>query len=321
MKKAVVIIVISCWLVTVFAAGAMTAQWPTKPITVIVPWAAGGMTDIMTRLLVERFKSKLGQPVVVSNQGGAAGITGMLAIMSSKPDGYTFGSASTSSALGAPYLLNTQPFDLKKFSFIGGYGLQERIIFAPVGKPYKTWQEFVAYARKNPGKISVGSGGVQWALDVVRSLAKKEGLKLKYVMFKSGGEASTAIMGGHVDLVETGSGTPAYQAARQGKLVALIDLGNSKDPNFPALKNVLELGYPFSTSIDYGMVVPARVPEPIRAKLEKALKDTLEEQAVKDSFLNMGINRKFTPGSEYETVVKKAVESIPKLADYIKDFE
>ncbi len=300
---------------------AQSAEWPTKPLTVIVAWAPGGMSDVATRMIVEKFKDKLGQPVMVTNQGGAGGIPGMRAVLSAAPDGYTFGSGSISSAFVAPFLLNSAPFDLNKVLFIGGFCVQARIAWMKPDMPYKTWTEFVEYAKKNPGKISIGSGGSQVALDVLRSVAKKEGLKLNFVMFKSGGEGSTAILGGHVDICETGTGTPAYQAARQGKLIPLICLSPFPDPNFPNLKGVLDMGYPFSITSDYGMVMPKGVPEPIRAKLEKALEDTLKDKGVQTTMSTMGFPQRFIPGKDFEAMVRKTVADIPKLSSYVKDFD
>jgi len=319
-RKPLIVLLLLC-LGALPAGLAQSAEWPTKPLTVIVAWAPGGMSDVSTRMIVEKFKDKLGQPVMVINQGGAGGITGMRAVLSAPPDGYTFGSGGISSAFQAPFLLNSQPFDLNKALFIGGFCVQARIVWARPDMPYKTWPEFVEYGKKNPGKISAGSGGSQLALDVFRSVAKKEGLKLNFVMFKSGGEASTALLGGHVDLCETGTGTPAYQAARQGKLIPLICLSPIPDPNFPNLKGVLDLGYPFSMTSDYGMVMPKGVPEPIRAKLEKALRDTLQEKGVQTTMSTMGFPPRFTPGKDFEAMVRKAVADIPKLSAYVKDVE
>ena len=105
-----------------------------------------------------------------------------------------------SSAFSAPFLLKAEPFDLDKVSYIGGYSFQARTVFTLPDKPYKTWAEFVEYAKKNPGKISAGSGGSEVGMDGFKAAAKKAGLKLNFVMFKSGGEASTALLGGHVDV-------------------------------------------------------------------------------------------------------------------------
>ena len=213
-----------------------------KPLTVIVAWAPGGMSDVSTRMIVEKFKDKLGQPVMVTNQGGAGGIPGMRAVLSAPPDGYTFGSGGISSAFVAPFLLNSAPFDLNKVLFIGGFCVQARIVWAKPDMPYKTWAEFVEYAKKNPGKISAGSGGSQVALDVFKVRGQKgESSNSISSCLKAAGKASTAILGGHVDICETGTGTPAYQAARQGKLIPLICLSPIPDPNFPNLKGVLDL--------------------------------------------------------------------------------
>ncbi len=320
MKRTLCLLFLLC-IMTSFAGFAQAADWPNKPVTVIVPWAPGGMTDVSTRMLVEKFKEKLGQPVMVNNIGGAGGITGMRAVLSSQPDGYTFGSGAISSALAAPLLLKAEPFDLDKILFVGGYAVQVRIVWTSPDKPYKTWSEFVEYVKANPGKVSAGGGGSQVALDVFRSVAKSEGLSLNFVMFKSGGEASTSILGGHVDVCETGSGTPAYQAAREGKLIPLVCLSPQTDPVFPGLKTVAELGYPFSITSDYGMVLPKDVPESIRAKLEKALQETLEDKNVQETMSTMGLQGKFMTGKEFEASAKKSLEQIPKLTDYIKDFE
>jgi tripartite-type tricarboxylate transporter receptor subunit TctC len=320
MKKLLMMLLVLC-LTVLIAGPATAAEWPTKPLTLIIPWAPGGMTDVSSRMLVERFKEKLGQPVMINNQGGAGGMTGMRAVLASAPNGYTFGSGAISSAFSAPFLLKADPFDLDKVSYIGGYSFQARTVFTLPGKPYKTWAEFVAYAKKNPGKISAGSGGSEVGMDGFKAAAKKAGLKLNFVMFKSGGEASTALLGGHVDVCEVGSGTPAYQAGRQGKLVPLLGLSQNPDVHFPTLNGVLDLGYPFAVTSVYGMVMPKGVPEPIRAKLEKALKDTLQEKIVQDNMANMGLDGRFIVGKDFEVTVKKIVAEGPKLSKYVEDVE
>ena len=272
-------------------------------------------------MLVERFKDKLGQPVMINNQGGAGGMTGMRAVLASAPNGYTFGSGAISSAFSAPFLLKAEPFDLDKVSYIGGYSFQARTVFTLPDKPYKTWAEFVEYAKKNPGKISAGSGGSEVGMDGFKAAAKKAGLKLNFVMFKSGGEASTALLGGHVDVCEVGSGTPAYQAGRQGKLVPLLGLSQSPDVHFPTLTGVLDLGYPFAVTSVYGMVMPKGVPEPIRAKIERALKDTLQEKIIQENMANMGLDGRFIAGKDFEVTVKKIVAEGPKLSKYVEDVE
>jgi tripartite-type tricarboxylate transporter receptor subunit TctC len=296
-------------------------DYPRKPITVIVPWGAGGMSDVTGRMLFERMSKVLGQPMVVVNKPGAGGIVGLNSILTSKPDGYTLGSGGLTLGFTAPYFLDADPVDLDKFSFIGSYTPQERVLFAPTDRPFKTFDEFIAYAKANPGELSVGSGGAQWALEVIKAIAKKEGLQLKYVLFKGGGDASSAVIGGHVDLCDLGTGTPAYQAAREGTLNLIVNLGSDKVPYFPDAKNVIDLGYDYSTMLEYGMIAPGGLPEPIRAKLENALKAALEDKTMVENMTKMGFLPRFKNGREFEEICRKAVKMIPELAEYIKDMK
>jgi tripartite-type tricarboxylate transporter receptor subunit TctC len=314
------LIVLLVFLVCSFGSGLSAAEekYPNKPITLVVPWGAGGMTDVSARLLAEKFKVELGQPVLVANKPGANGTIGLKYALSQKADGYTVVVGPMTDALATPYFLGGEPFDFKDFSFVAGYMPQERLLFTTPDKPYKNFQEFIAYAKKHPGEISAGSGGSQWALDVVKSIAVKDGLKMKYVMFKSGGEASTSILGKHVDLCETGTGTPAFQAARDGKLTLLINLGAGTVPYFPQVKNMEQLGYPFSSVVYYGFTVRGDTPEKVRKKLEETLRKVMNDPEVKDKMTKMGLTPQFIDGQEYGKVVTKAVKSVPELIKYTK---
>lgn len=293
-------------------------KYPSKPITLVVPWGAGGMTDVSARLLAEKFKAELGQPVLVVNKPGANGTIGLKYALGQKADGYTVVVGPMTDALAGPYFLGGEPFDFKDVSFVAGYMPQQRVLFTTPDKPYKKFQEFIEYAKKHPAEISAGSGGAQWALEVVKSIAVKEGMKMKYVMFKSGAEASTAILGKHVDICETGTGTPAYQSAREGKLILLINLGSETVPFFPNAKSVKELGYPFTTIIDYGLVLRQGTPEPIRKKLEDTLKKVLEDPEVKGTLTKMGLTPRFLDGKAYEKICTEAAKSVPEMIKYNK---
>ena len=292
--------------------------YPDKPITMVVPLGPGGMTDVTARLFAEKFKAELGQPVMVVNKPGANGIIGLKYALGQKPDGYTVIIAPLTDNLASPYFQGVEPFDLKDFSFVGSYMPQERVLLTPPGKPYKTFKEFIEYVRKNPGQVSVGSGGVQWALEVMKSIGVKEKLQMKYVMFKSGGEASTAILGNHVDACETGTGTPAYQAAREGKLNLIVDLGADKVPFFPDTKNLKELGYPFTTVVEYGLALKAGTPESIRKRLEDVLRKVTQDKEVQETMLKMGLTPRFLDGKAFQRLVDDAIKSVPELIKYNK---
>ena len=312
--------VLVIFLVCSFGSGLSAAEekYPSKPITLVVPWGAGGMTDVSARLLAEKFKVELGQPVLVVNKPGASGILGLKYALSQKADGYTVVVGPMTDALASPYFQGAEPFNIKDVSFVAAYMPQERVLFTTPDKPYKTFQEFIDYAKKNPGQISAGSGGAQWALEIIKSIAVKDGLKMKYVMFKSGGEASTAILGKHVDVCETGSGTPAFQAAREGKLILLVNLGPGTVPFFPNAKSVKQLGYPFASVVEYGLSVRAGTPEPVRKKLEDTLQKVLNDPEVKEKMNSMGLTPRFVDGKGYEKIVTDAVKSVPEMIKYNK---
>jgi tripartite-type tricarboxylate transporter receptor subunit TctC len=318
MKRTVIILSVVGLFCALWGSAVAADKYPNKPITFVVPWGAGGMTDVSSRLLADKFKGQLGQPVVVLNKPGASGIVGLKYGLNQKPDGYTVVVGPMTLALTTPYFQGSQPFNIEDLSFVGSYMPQERVLFTTPDKPYKTFQEFIAYAKKHPGEISVGSGGAQWALEVMKTIAVKDGLKLKYVMFKSGGAASSAILGKHVDVCETGTGTPAYQAAREGKLILLVDLGSETVPFFPDAKNLKQLGYPFTTLLEYGLTVRAGTPGPIRKKLEDTLQKAIKDPEIAEKMTKMGLTPRFLPGKSYEKICRDAVKSIPEMIKYNK---
>jgi tripartite-type tricarboxylate transporter receptor subunit TctC len=291
-------------------------NYPEKPITFVVPWGAGGMTDVSARLLAEKFKAELKQPVLVVNKPGANGTIGLKYVLNQPADGYAVAIGPMTDALANPYFQKTESFNFDDISFAAGYMPQQRVLFTSPDKPYKTFAEFLSYAKKNPDTISAGSGGSEWALEIIKSIAVKEGLKLKYVMFKSGGEASTAILGNHVDICETGTGTPAFQAAREGKLNLIVNLGADTVPYFEKTKSVKELGYPYAAIVYYGFALRAGTPEPIRNKIEATLGKVMRDPEVIQKMSQMGLTPKFVTGKEYYKIVTEAVKSVPELLKY-----
>ena len=319
MKKAFFVMTAVFGMLFFFGPALFAADvYPHKPVTFLVPWGTGGMTDVTARLLAEKFKGEWGQAVLVVNKPGANGAIGLKYALSQKADGYTIVLGPMTDALSNSYFQDSESINIKDLSFAGGYLPQERVLYTSPDKPYKNFAEFVDYAKKHPGEISAGSGGSQWALEIVKSVAVKDGLKLKYVMFKSGGEASTAILGKHVDICETGTGTPAFQAAREGKLILLVNLGDGTVPYFPNAKSVKQLGYPYASVVYYGFSLRAGTPEDIRKKIEDTLRKVLQDPEVKEKTLQMGLTPQFADGKAYAKIVTEAVASVPELLKYNK---
>lgn len=306
---------------SLFFMGQAQAAFPEKPLNVIVAFAPGGTADISVRMLAKKLESILGQPLVITNKGGGAGVPGFDYVMKAKPDGYTIAAPSTP-AFSASIFLRKKAYDLNEMCFAGSYMLNDRILLARTDKPYKTWEEFKAYIKANPGKISIGSGASQEAVELLRSVAIKEGLNVNFVMYKSGGEASADLIGGHLDACELGVGTAGYQAARKGELNILLNLGTGDVPDFPNLPKLhADFGHPFYVSVSYSFILPKGTPEKIRATWENAIKLALEDQELQQAMLKAGFSPKFMSGQETKDFCVEATKLLPAMLEFNKKSE
>lgn len=294
------------------------ADYPEKAITCVVPFAPGGAADISVRMLADELGKELGQPLAIVNKGGGSGIPGLNFGLKAPNDGYTVSGGAIGNALVATSFLNAPEYNLDDMVFVGAYMPQDRILLSRPDKPWKTWQEFIDYAKKHPDSVSVGSGASQEGLEVVRSAGIKDGARMKYVMYKSGGPATADLLGGHIDAAELGVGTAGYQAARKGDLIVLANLGTAEVPDFPDVPKLRDLGYPFSTSLMYGFVFPKGTPENVRAKWEQALRKVLAKPEVLDKMEAAGFVPRFLTGKEYEEFSRDSVQAVKKMLEYNK---
>lgn len=318
MRKFVVMLVI---ISLVLSIGSLTIiaeeKYPTKPITFNVTSGIGGMTDASSRILADKLKKVVGQPIAVVNKPGGGGLVGLITFIAKEADPYVLTITVTAHLNAAPFL-EAEPIETDKLIFVGSYMPQERILFAQMDAPYKTWEEFVAYVKEHPGEVSVGSGNCQWTLEVMKSIAVIEGLDMNYVRFKSGAEGSSAILGRHIDVCETGVGTSAYQAARAGELRIILNCGSGSVPHFPEVPNVLDKGYPFASRIEYGIVMHADVPESVRQFWEDALRGAMEDPVILEKFLELGLVPRFLPGALWKEVAIRDIEMAYELLEYNK---
>jgi len=321
MKRTIVIlmliIVSFIWLLGSLAIGAQE-RYPTRPITCIVPYGIGGMTDVSSRLVSKKMEQKLGQKIIIVNKPGGVGIVGTLDFLRQKPDGYTVCATTADTPIGPLINQTGKAIEMRKFKYIGGYMNQQRVIFTHIDAPYKTFKELVAYIKEHPGEVSVGSGDL-WAIDILKAVAVKEGLKMQYVLFNSGAEVSAAMFGHHITFCENGVGTPTYQAARAGERVRIVlNLCLGTIPGFPEVPNIKEVGYPFSERMVFGYVFQADVPEYIREKWENTLKEVMQDPELIDKMKGLGFEPQFFPAKEWEEFFREVEISVPDLLEYIK---
>jgi tripartite-type tricarboxylate transporter receptor subunit TctC len=252
--------------------GAAT-EFPTKPITYYISYQAGGATDILVRGLTDAAGKFLGQPFVVVNKPGGGALLGSVAVLNSKPDGYTLGSFAGTQALIAPHTPECPYKDLNGFSFVVNYG---RWVFPVIVKgdaPFKNWKEFVDWARKNPrdAKATIPGSKSQTPQGIALwEMAQKEGIELTYITTKGTPEQITGILGGHMTLSATVMDATILQYVNEGKLRFLAFQGKDKVPGFENVPSFYEL-YGIESIGYVGIWGPKGIPDPILDKLEDAL--------------------------------------------------
>ncbi|MBM3598536.1 MAG: tripartite tricarboxylate transporter substrate binding protein [Alphaproteobacteria bacterium] len=269
-------------------------KFPSRPITMIVPFPPGGVADQTARPVAAALEKVLKQPVVVSNRQGAGGAVGMAATANAKPDGYTIMTALSSISVipEADKLFDRQPaYQMSQLAPIALVSADPTILVVPADSPWKTVAEFVADAKARPGQISYSSSGLYGTLHLAMEMfAHAAGIKLKHVPFNGAGPAMTALLGGHVQALASGPGVviPQIQA---GKLRALGNWGPKRISAMPDVPTFQELGYKEVEFLIWaGVFAPAGTPEPIL----KTLRDAMG-QAVQDAEFKSAMDKLQTP--------------------------
>ncbi len=211
-------------------SGAATAQeYPTRPITLIVPWPAGGLNDVVLRVIAEQAAKHLGQPIVIDNRAGGGGSVGPATMAATaKPDGYTF--AQMPDATYRVPLMQKSPWDPEKdFTYIIGLYAYAFGLVVPADAPFKTWKDIVAHAKQNPGKLTFATPGAASSLHMgMEKLIRESGVKLVHVPFKGSLEANTAVAGGHVNMGASGSSTKPLVDAGKIRIVQMWTRARTK---------------------------------------------------------------------------------------------
>ena len=257
--------------------GAACAQsFPERPVTLICPWPAGGGTDVAMRALGEAVAKHLGQRVVIDNKPGAAGTLGPSVMASAaKPDGYTL----TQIPIGVfrmPYMQKVNYDPIADFTYIIGITGYTFGVVVRADSPWKTWQEFIAYAKTNPGKVSYSSPGTGTSLHItMENIAVREGLQWLHVPFKGQADATVALLGGHVTASADSTGWGELVDA--GKLRMLVSWGAERTRRWPAVPTLKELGYGIVSNSPYGIAGPKDMDPKIVKILHDAFRKAIDD--------------------------------------------
>ena len=297
-------------------AHAQAQSYPDRPIKLVVPFAPGGATDILGRLLATSLGERLGQPVVVENRPGAGTVVAGALVAKAPPDGYTLLLGASTTLTLNPVIRNPLPYDpLRSFTPLGLVADMGLVLVAHNETPARTLPELVALAKADPDKLSYGSFGTGSSVHFGGEMLKTAtGMRMVHVPFNGSSPSLTALMGGQVQVaVDTVvATTPLIKA---GKIRPIAALGPQRLPLLPQVPTVAESGYPgFAMDTWFAFLAPAGLPAPIQKKLEKALADTMAEPAMKKKLVDIGLSPAWGPGSALQERIERELPQMRAVA-------
>jgi tripartite-type tricarboxylate transporter receptor subunit TctC len=306
-----------CALAVLAAAQALAQTYPARPVRMLVPFAPGGTVDIVARLVGLKLAEDLGQPVVVENRGGAAGTIATALVAKSPPDGYTLMTMHQGLAFNAA-LYSDLPYDtLQDLAPIAYLGATPNVLVVTNALPVRTVGELLDYARRNPGGIAYGSGGVGSAGHLsVELLQSLTGTRLTHVPYKGSGPALTDLVGGQIQAMLL-TMPAAMSFVKGGKVRAIATSGAQRSPALPELPTIAEAGVAgYEYMPWYGIFAPAALPKPIAARLAEATARALSETQVRERLAQQGIEYRETTREQFAGLVRT---DVAKWGKFIRD--
>ncbi len=296
---------------------AAEARYPTRPLRMVVPFVAGGGTDLLARLVSARLSEVLGQQVVVDNRGGAGSILGTQIVAKSLPDGYTLGMMDTAFAIN-PSFADKLPYDADRdFLVVAIIATSPSLLVTHGGLKVRNLSELIAAAKKNPGKITSGSAGIGSSSHLTTEMLNTAaGIKLLHIPYKGAGAAILDVMGGHTDLtfVVPGSVLPQIQA---GSLIPLVITGKNPSPTLPHVPTFGNAGFPTVNPEAFRFITaPAGIPADIHHKLTTALGKIMAAQDFKTRLVENGFDPEFLTRQEAREFVAREIR---KWRQAVKD--
>lgn len=291
------------------SAVAADAAYPTKPIRVVVPFAAGSATDIMMRQLAPRMSDSLGQQLIIDNRPGSVGVIGSEVVMRSPPDGYTLAMAAVSSHSIAPAVRpTTMPYDvLRDFTTIGRACTSTNFIVVHPSVPARDLKELIAFSKTVPGGVSFSSGGTGSSNHLAGEMLRiRTGANLVHVAYSSVSQALVDTVGGQVPMMIYTVAVLPY--VRQGRLRALAVTSEHRSKQAPEVATVIEQGVSGMVANSwFGLFGPARLPEPIRDRLFAVMRDALLAPDVGPKLIETGLEPAPLPPAEFRAFIERDI--------------
>jgi tripartite-type tricarboxylate transporter receptor subunit TctC len=313
LKKIIPVVLVFCFFVVI---PTQAAEFPEKEVQIIIPWAAGGATDLIFRALAVSTGKYLGKAVVIVNKPGGGGAVGYTEGMKAAPDGYTLTTAVTPLTI-LPHQVKTA-FTYKDFEAVLNVVQDPSMFLVRSDAPWKTLKEFLDYAKKNPGMITVGNSGAGGGVHLVAlAFEKAAGVKFNHIPFSGGGPSVTALLGGHVNAVSV-SPPEGVSHVQAGKLGIIALFAEERLNMFPDIPTVKEQGVNFVMGMWRGLVSPKGTPPDVIGKLHDAFKQGMEDPALKERAKDMSVNLSYIGPKDFAKLIAHDHEFFGKLVQEIK---
>ena len=307
-------------LLSLVAFAASAQDWPTRPVTMIVPYAAGGPVDTVGRIMAQGLGEVLGQQVVVENVGGAGGMTGANRVAKATPDGYTFllGGSATLTLVPALYGKKTLYDPLADFAHVVQFADSARVLIARKDFPASALKEFVAYAKDNHGKMQYGSSGTGAGAHICALLLDQQmGVKVTHVPYRGSGPAMQDLLAGRIDYICEQISTAVSQI-KGGTVKAIATMGLSRSGVLPDLPTATEQGFDIDCASLSAFVFPKGTPDAIVRRLAEATSKVVENAAVRERFETLGVVIEPPERRTIEYFVRNLPREVEKAAMLVK---
>ncbi len=266
------------------------AAFPSKALTIVVPFSAGGTTDILARVVGQYMSKDLGQPVIIDNRAGAGGNIGAQMVARAAPDGYTLLMGTVGTHAINQSLYKKMPFDpIKDFAPITRVALVPNLLVANPGQPYKSVKELIAYAKANPGKVTFASSGSGTSIHLSGEMfSQMAGVEMQHIPYKGSAPALTDLLGGQTAIMFDNMPS-VIGHVKAGKLRPLAVTTPQRSPALPDVPTIAEAGVPgYSATSWFGLLAPASTPAPVIAKLNASILKALADPEVKKKMAEQG---------------------------------
>jgi tripartite-type tricarboxylate transporter receptor subunit TctC len=303
-------------IATMLAAGLALAAWsgaagaqsfPARPVTLILPWPAGGSTDVGMRALASATEKHLGQPIVIENRPGGSGTLapGQMAA-TAKPDGYTVAQIPIS-IFRFPFMQKTTFDPAADFTYIIGVSGYTFGVVVKDDAPWRTFQELTADAKANPGKINYGTPGTGTSLHItMEQIAKQQGLKWTHVPFKGNADAMNSLLGGHIHAVADSSGWA--QLVDAGRFRLLVTWGAARTKNWPTVPTLREVGIDMVANSPFGIAGPKGMDPKVVKTLHDAFKKGLEDPSYAEAMAKLDQEQFYLSSEDYRKFALQQIE-------------